>query len=329
MNLKKEIENYLLLEFAYSWFGHLNFMIDKKMLLESHGSIPGIDDYVNAFEKRVENEIKEMSNFNSDRIIFTVTKEDFLFDTFFDAFDCQVNIRVDNSESKDVNGGYVNKYSGFYGGKYFVKMYVNYTGPIVDAQWKCGKFFSHEITHAYEDYSREVKGGESFEDYKKRTGYSNIAQQLVYGDGNDIKTVISNVLYYISDTEIHASIGEMRREIQQGVRFVHNNNEAMELLNRTSAWENYEYTEDAYTTLYTMSNRKEYDDFRKKVVTSFNDLTGYNAKTYNQVVKYIGKQVRKFGEKIFDNGVKMLCDEMSKIMESTMLTIRGKKLPIK
>lgn len=329
MNLRKKIENYLLLEFAYSWFGHLNFAVDKKMLLESHGSVSGIDDYVNAFEKKIEINTKEMTMFGSDSIVFTVTKEDFPFDTFFDVFDCQVNIKVADNDLNGVSGGYVDRYSGFYDGKYVVKMYINYSGPLVDASWKCGKFFSHEITHAYEDYGRNTKGGESFEDYKERTGYSNIARQLVYGNDNDLKTAISNVLYYISDTEIRASVAEMRREIQHGIRFVHNNDDAMELLNRTSAWENYEYVEDVYVTLYDRLNKKEYENFRKNVISCFNELTGYNAKTYNQVVKYIGKQVRKFGNKIFDNGVKMLSDEMSKIMESTMLTIRGKKTPLK
>lgn len=328
MNLKKKIENYILLEFAYSWFGHLNFMVDKKVLLESHGSISQIDDYVTSFEKVVEENIKQMKAHDSDSLIFSMKRDDFPFDTFFDIIDCQVSIKESNDETEGISGGYVDSKSGLFDGKYTVKIYIIYAGPIIDAPWKCGQYFSHEITHAYESYSRKMKGGESFEEYKERTGQENVVTQLFYGNEKDIKTTIANVLYYVSDAEIHASVAEMRREIQHGIRFVNNNQDATELLYRTTAWENYEYSEGIYNTLYSYRTNEKYNDFRNCVIVSFNELTGYNARTYNQVVKYIGKQVRKFGKKIFDNGVKMLGDEMNKIMKETMITIRGKRTPI-
>ena len=328
MNLKRKIENYLLLEFTYSWFGHLNFMVNKKALLESHGSVNGIDDYVTALERKIEGKVKEMKTYDSDSIVFAITRDDFPFDTFFDVFDCQISIKDGKDNVKGISGGYSDKGSGLVDGKYVVKMYINYFGPSIDAPWKCGQYFSHEITHAYESYCRETKGGESFDDYMDRTGYRNITTQFVYGDERELKTAISNVLYYVSDAEIHALVGEMRKEIQHGIKFVHNNEEAMELLEKTTAWENYEYAEDTYMTLYSRLDGEKYDNFRAQVVSCFNELTGFNARTYNQVVKYIGKQVRKFGKKIFDNGVKMLGDEMNKIMETTMLTIRGKRIPL-
>ena len=72
------------------------------------------------------------------------------------------------------------------------------------------KTLVHELTHAYEDYQRKLKGS-SLLDYAKQTNYANARKWFLNGgdEDNEMKDEIAEIMRYLSTFEVNASLAAL------------------------------------------------------------------------------------------------------------------------
>lgn len=147
----------------------------------------------------------------------------------------------------------------------------------------------HELTHAYEDYNRQIKGNDSLLYLSLKDGdYLNIV-----GTYQGLKQVISYVLYYIREYERNAFITQMQGELTTQENF-YNIENILKFLYNTEVYKNY-----TKIILY-ITKLNEISDIEKQnnILNYVKDLSNYSFNTYKQLCKFLNVKKYEISKKM-------------------------------
>lgn len=306
----------------------------KNRLWEEHGIMPNMDSYIDCIVRYVQNFFQKNSfgQYN-----FVETKGIFNFPTFFDAYEIHFNINYDESvKSTRYGGSYVSGTSGWIKNKYkiVIKLSVE-SSNINDILYCVKKTSAHELTHAYDDFSRQrviqnkygrKQSGDSLFMNGRKKGTYNVDK--FENDENEYISALSDILYRTNDAEINAAIAEFREEIKPLLIGTYSSKDAMNAIKKTRTYaylettlnnleafifvgENPEYFKDLQDKLLNMLNNiRTHEDWEKLFLNIKKDDYFTN---YNQLIKYIKKRVYRYQRKIISQTSKIAYDLFCKV----------------
>lgn len=146
----------------------------------------------------------------------------------------------------------------------------------------------HELTHAYEDYNRQVKGARSLESTAIWNG-----DYLNTMDYEGIKQCVSYVFYYFRCYERNAYIAQMKGELETSEEHFSNIGEIINFIKNTTTYKN-------YSTLckYVDNFAKIKDEnTRKQILGYTREISNFRFNTYEQFMKYMEKTKRDIERK--------------------------------
>ena len=147
----------------------------------------------------------------------------------------------------------------------------------------------HELTHAYEDYNRQIKGNDSLLYLSLKDGdYLNIV-----GTYQGLKQVISYVLYYIREYERNAFIAQMQGELTTQEKF-YNIENILKFLYNTEVYKNYTKIIIYITKLNEIS-----DIEKQNIILNYVKVLGnYSFNTYKQLCKFLNVKKHEISKKM-------------------------------
>lgn len=141
----------------------------------------------------------------------------------------------------------------------------------------------HELTHAYEDYNRIVKGKETLSDVVLKTGYNRNLVGMYMG----YKNCLSYIFYYIHGFERNAFITDLYAELKNcHERFV-KIDDIIDFLKHTDFYGNYMVICDWIDDIAKIDNKDEQDAILKFCE---NDISNMKFRSYKHFVKYLLKK---------------------------------------
>lgn len=140
----------------------------------------------------------------------------------------------------------------------------------------------HELTHAYEDYNRRIKGKKNIKDRALEIGYH--LNKHVGNYYND-KKYLSYILYYLTDFEINAHLSQLKGELQNCNKHFVNIQQIVDFLRKTDVYERYSKIK-SYIDLFS----KVTDEETQKVVLLWSwDISNLKFRSYQHFVNYLNK----------------------------------------
>lgn len=170
--------------------------------------------------------------------------------------------------------------------------------------------FFHELMHAYEDYTRYLKGSDSMENYKEKTNYYDAFKNRKYtGEfGWQETNLLKNLFHFFNKTEIRAMISEFSGEILN-----HNDvgkltgvlDNTKDVIESTSAWKKIEDAEQVVTLLNNVTD----DKLKTQLLEIYNKhlVRGY-VNSYDGMLKMINRHYWNIKQQMFKKFSKIMYD---------------------
>lgn len=150
----------------------------------------------------------------------------------------------------------------------------------------------HELTHAYEDYQRNIKNVQGLDDKAKKLGYyKNPMQSTPYYELS--KRKVSYILYHLTDFERNAYIASIKGLFNQSNNKFNNIKEALQYIRQTVFYRNYQKIFEWGKTLCNESDKTRQNEILQYV----EELSNFKFNTYNKFVKWLSSKILKYQEK--------------------------------
>ena len=144
----------------------------------------------------------------------------------------------------------------------------------------------HELTHAYEDYNRQINNKPSMTDKALENGY--YLNNSVGNYGYD-KKYISYILYYLTDFEVNAHLSQLKGELQNCDKYFVNIQQIVDFLKKTDVYKHYSVIKSYIDFFSNISDEKS----QSIVLSWVSDLSTLKFRTYKNFVNYINKKYNK------------------------------------
>ena len=144
----------------------------------------------------------------------------------------------------------------------------------------------HELTHAYEDYNRQINDKPSITDKALENGYylNNSVGNYDYD-----KKYISYILYYLTDFEVNAHLSQLKGELQNCDKYFVNIQQIVDFLKKTDVYKRYSVIKSYIDFFSNISDEKS----QSIVLSWVSDLSTLKFRTYKNFVNYINKKYNK------------------------------------
>ena len=288
--------------------------VSKKILSETRGVVPNIDNIVKTFVSNIGMQI--YSAFNDENYFSNVVTSEYTEkeiplpkDCFFNQFYLKISIEKNNKVT-------------YHGGMYPIKSFIiNKSGDgfvfrpyivlhiegesIQTVVNKLSIALSHELTHAYDYYMYFQKNGfpQSVDDIEK-SGTKRFTDAM--RGNHSIERVVGSINYRLSQKEMNAFLGQLKIEL---------NNQADKIQDAKSAFDAIKKTDSFYSTYMYLKNEIEtliYDvedvDMRKEIIKYTNSVAEKKFTNYDQVKKYYFNRWYKWSEKYLTKASKIAFD---------------------
>jgi len=274
---------------------------DGQMLSESHGNTPYIDKYasgiISIFREKILPYIKDGGTY-SERIILPGMLGD--FPKFFNSCDISIiaSIRDGGAEWQSAYDQHESHFGDGYG---HVKINLS-CGASTQEQLESliATNFSHEISHAYEDFQRSRHGAPTIKNITSDDRYMANLMAWKYGSTAN-QRILGKMFYWLNEMELKAIIGQMSTEIKE--KSVKSPNEAFEAVKTTEAyaifrklWQNVSYIENC-----------EDEMTRNDLLAGYKFIAGKET-TWNALVSEIGRLWNRWKRKFLQNAGKIAYD---------------------
>lgn len=144
----------------------------------------------------------------------------------------------------------------------------------------------HELTHAYEDYNRRIKGKKSITDKALENGYY---LNRSVGNYDNEKKYLSFIFYYLTDFEINAHLSQLKGELQNCNKHFYNIQEIVDFLKKTDIYRRYSIIK-TYIDFFNNITDKESQTI---VFGWISELSELKFRTYQKFLKYINNKYDK------------------------------------
>lgn len=290
----------------------------SQKLWEMHGVMNNMDDYIRAVRNFID---KNVPDNTKDTYTLSMTREDFPFETFFDIADITINIDTTKNEP-DCSGFYQSLRSGWKNlNEYSIRMGMEFSGSKEDILNICAKTAAHEITHAYDDFSRRrinTKTKKVDDLYRATTKENDYAFNTKLNKADVYENTISLLLYYLQKWEVNAYIAQARFELMQHMLGASSSEEAYEAIKKTRI---YKQVMDMKDTYKLMKSLIPYPDMCESLLNAFNKSRTRNPftnlafslhdtpiKTYAQLLTIFGKKIKRAEKQVMRVLPKMAYD---------------------
>ena len=297
--IAKKLKSHLFLEFKKTLISNdsLNFLKEnKQILLEKHGIIPNLD----AYWKALYDELETMKpNKNGDFIINS--------NIFYDIENCPfygvyIKIHLNESNDKPNSNGYyypstLNTLKNS-DDKIFLKIYIEVEGTNFNFLAPLRRTFSHELTHAYEDYMRIKNNAHNLNHIISNTNYRKVNSINTYL--LDVRNVITSVIYFFSEMEANALIPSIRGEILPYIKKCSNMNDVFNILKKNTR---YSYIKRVEKKLIGLIEGAD-----ENTLKIWNEITEDNIQSVNGLKRILKYRYLKIANHITTQLSKMLYD---------------------
>lgn len=278
---------------------------DEQMITESHGMVPGVENYVYGiirfFREKILPFIKDGGTY-SERIRFPGVLGD--FKKFFNTCDIGIIASIrDGGASWE--SSYDQRASSFSDGYGHVKINLS-CGASTQEQLEnlIATNFAHEITHAYEDFMRNKNGAPSIKDITSDDKYMSKLMTWKFGSSQNAK-ILGKMLYWLDGLELKAIVGQIASEING--KPVRSAKDALDAVKATNAysifvklWQNTEYIMSCDDTMT-----------RNELLSAYRIIKGKNV-SWEKFVSDISERWNIWKHKFLQNAGKIAYDYFCK-----------------
>ena len=171
----------------------------------------------------------------------------------------------------------------------------------------------YELLHAYEDYQRRINGKPSIMDASLTNGY--YGAKALIGNKDNIKAVVADVIYRLTSFERNAYISQLCSEIENGNQ-IFSREDVFDNIKKSHAYGDYKRLKNNVAALNLLTAEND----RKSVIDAYNEAISKSQQlnsslkevsTYNQFLKVINSNWRKFDKKFRTNCDKMVFDVLN------------------
>lgn len=299
------------------------------LLNEMHGYIPNLDRYVSAFSQAFKNTLDEAiedyksRNFPGRAFHFSLEEDIFDFKTFFDKAYFEINVGLIDSKLS-YTGQYKSGKSGPSSSGYKVVISLSITGNYDDVIKGVKSEFAHELTHAYDDYNRKIKGKNDVLDTGFKSGSQSAGDLYAWNYNEDnIEKAISSIIYHTDPSETNAYIGMIKSELDYDtIKHCTSAEDLNKAIRQTEGYNHY------YEVIYSLNKLKNITDpeIQQKVIDVFNKTRKHPAivnaalhimdtpvKTFKKAIAIMSQKVDKFARKFNTQVSKMAYDVYSEV----------------
>lgn len=320
MKFEDKIAKHCYIEFRLGNIKNIDSRINEgrlsQKLWEMHGLMNNMDDYIRAVRNFIDKNIPDNTK---DVYVLSMTREDFPFETFFDIANITINIDT-TDDVCDFSGSYQSGKSGWVSkDTYVIKTTFDFSGRKEDVLTVCDKTVAHELTHAYDDFSRRRLSHKKTDDLLKASIKSSDFAYNTKLDNKDVyEHTVSLLTYYLQKWEINAYIAQARFELMQYMVGASSSEEAMEAIKKTRVYKNIKDMKDTYKLLLSLENIPE---MKERITNAFNktrtrshitntlyQLHNTPIVSYNQIMKILGNKIRKSEKQVMRVLPKMAYD---------------------
>lgn len=185
-------------------------LLENSMLSEVRGRIPELDEIVENFQRAAK---QRLEHWDHKSLIPLITTKDFtsIKDPFWKEINVEIIIKAKTSRDSTVKGEFDSYGTALSEGK------LNKVNIVLFVWWNIkessdmildylGASFAHEITHAYEQWSRLKSGAKDFEDPNFTAAYEKGKHQE---DDRLPISLIKNIVYFTQKVERNAFVAEL------------------------------------------------------------------------------------------------------------------------
>ena len=253
-------------------------------LFEKYGVYDGCKELVDYIIKKAKSKFKQG---------YTLIKLDILGknlsdfnNIFFEKL--LLDIKISNNVS---NGGYINdKNNKLNKNNKFDDIEIRYDINKNKFESDLRSLLYHELTHIYQNYCMLLTN-KSFYDLLDSQHYDNFTKGKMSYD--NIKQILSDVLYHINKTEQNAYISELQAELENNKDIINGPQEALNIIKNSVSYKN---IMQAKEILYGLTDNSYSEDIQNKIYDVYRELNECDwsdnkikKKLINQIDKYISK----------------------------------------
>lgn len=274
----------------------------QEYLFEKYGIYNGCKELVNFILNKIKNKYKNNYTF------ITNIKKSELKD-YENVFYEEIELVISNTQNAS-NGGYIvsdknklNKNNLFDIIKF--KFNINHKNFIQDLR----SLLYHELTHAYNDYCLVLTNKDNLYKSLNKSNYNNfITGKSSY---DNIKQIISDVLYHINKIEQHAYIGELQSELENNADIIHGPQEALNIIKKSVIYKNILTSREI---IYGLTDDSYSKEVQEKIYDVYRELNQCNW-TNNKIKKKLINQIDKYLNKVDKIIPKMCLDFLNNNMK--------------
>ena len=279
---------------------------DQYELFEKYGVYDGCKELVDYILKKVIKKYKQ--NYITIKCDIKENEIHNFDNVFFE--ELIINIKISDHTS---TGGYVNdKNKTLNKNKKFDHISFEFDINKLQFESDLKSLLYHELTHAYQDFCMVFSNKDNLYNSLKKQHYDNLL--LGKQSYDNIKQIISDVLYHINKTEQHAYISELRSELENHKEKIHGPQEALDVIKKSVIYKNIINCKDILYGLADDSYSKEVQEKIYDIYRELNKCDWSNNKIKKKLINQIDKYISKV-EKIIP---KMCLD----FLENNMIEIK-------
>lgn len=319
-NFNKRLEKHCFLEYFFGKVSNSDkIMLEsyRPMLLEKHGVMNDMDKYCNAVIDFVKKNV-DFSHPNEARL--TMTREDFPFETFFDNCLGEIEIKVTNNKNLfSRTGAYKSGLAKYVNNEYNTNFKICLIGDYDYIINMIPITVSHELTHAYDDYSRISHKQEKMLNVGYKRNYYT-ANEL--SESDMYENCIIDLIYNTANTEINAFIAQAQNEMAPYIAGTSSSSEAYEAIKQTSIYHRLTDLIETYKILGSILGNDFLEDaMGKKFLEAYNKAAtksgitklyyGYKdnpIKTFKGFYRYYGQKILRLKNRVLTVLPKMAYD---------------------
>lgn len=284
----------------------LEFSIRKKIVAEKHGIVPNIMQLISPVVDRFIElyKTKQQKSYTITQKVYRKDKKPLFFNRM------KIIIRF----IQPTDGGYGNY--AFNNKKLNVndelrQMIIEVNLPLKDLKSMSETLtvlLSHEITHAWEDYSRKKKGNPSLYQHVLDVDYKKSEKN---GNDDNITKIVKDLSYYLFDFERNAYIGSIYSDLvkyKSELLKIHKSKKVEKpystVVGKTSVYQTISYVENIVDILTNVSTVLG----QQKIVLIWNNISKIKFKNYEEFCNKINYLFNKFLSKFYSVVSKTIYD---------------------
>ena len=287
--LHDTVENSIVLEdYLLNGFGKLNEK--KNILLEKHGMIPNVEQYINVFINFLKKHKDSYGKF--------ILKQN-NFNKIENCFFSNVDIVV-NKQEKGGNGGYlVGNNFGLNEDDKINTLRMNFT--LSGKDWngfvnRARNLFAHELTHAYEIYMRLKKGQRPYTADDYISSYITANDLKDSSNSTSLEKKIGYIVYYLFDFETNAYAASLYTSLLYGAPKWATPQDGLKQIEENVTFNNYKIIYNWIEEIANTNNKNDVEEIWLQITKkrlSYNKIikkmTSLYYKRWNQLRKVIAK----------------------------------------